>query len=295
MELVRREMTAREMLAELDMEVTEDRRIAILDDIGAAADPLIALLGTVHGPSRTRGELTLAICHMLARGITDLLAGVHLARHCYLAQSYAVMRPVYEAIDLLDLFAADQEQAVVWANTDKAFRHFTPSEVRKKLGRPSFDPMHNHFTEHGSHPRFAAAKLSGAVLRKSGSEDPPDLHMAIGPFLPDRPASLHPYAHALVALGALSFRARHLELATASITWSSWLDAHIVVSTRIVEALRTVEVELCRLTAQPVQTLLADSHAPTLPLLEAWRASGRPPSPGEVAAVEPPVPAEELG
>src|SRR4051812_44934028 len=122
-------LAARALLAELDQRVGVGRRAAILDEFAAAVDPLMALLGKVHGPSRASGHLTVAICQNLARGISDLLAGVHLTSHCYLPQSYAVMRPVSEIVDLLDLFAVKPDQAELWATTEEGFRHFTPAKV----------------------------------------------------------------------------------------------------------------------------------------------------------------------
>src|SRR4051812_31794524 len=122
MRIERRLVDASGLLAELDRPQPEHQAIAA--KIANAIDPLLTLLVGVSGPSRNSAPLTFGICNMLARGVTDVLTATHLASHFLAAQSYGVMRPIFEALDLLDLFAQDPEEAVKWATTDKAFREF---------------------------------------------------------------------------------------------------------------------------------------------------------------------------
>lgn len=264
----------RELLGDLDaagVGVGVDG-VSILDDFSAAAEPLLELLRSVSGPSLTSDSLTLAICHMLARATTDLLAGVHLISHLYLPQAYTVLRPVYEAIDLVELFAKDPQQADLWVSTDKTFREFTPSAVRKKLGVARSTAVRDHFTEHGTHPRLPGARLSGAVTEGPSQTDS-NLYLAVGPFAPSSGAIVAAYVNALVALGSLSARARHLDVATASVDVPPWLAKHIDVIRRVTHALRTLETQL--LTGG---TVLSTQYADYLASLEQMRASIAPPA-----------------
>jgi hypothetical protein len=276
------------MLRELDLEADGIRSL-ILDDFALAIQPLANLLTRVNGPSRISGALTIGICQVLARGVSDLLAGAHLASHCYSAQAYSVMRPALEACDLLDLFAKDHSQAELWWTTDEPWKHFLPSKVRQKLGREKLDPIYDHFSERGTHPRFEGAKLGGFMYREAGQETP-SAHITFGPFEPRHPNTVEPFVSAFIALGALSFRARHLHLATESIGYADWLEAEVLVMQGIVDGLVTVERELSRLTLQPPRTMLADAQRPLLEQLRRLQQGGQQLTEDELRAMQPPTP-----
>ena len=70
------------------------------------------------------------IVHLMTRSLSDLLAGGHLAAHCYLPQAYGVLRPVLDSCDLIELFAQDAEQARLWTVTERAHIDFAPARVR---------------------------------------------------------------------------------------------------------------------------------------------------------------------
>jgi hypothetical protein len=74
------------MLAELDLPTGV--RSEILDAYGAAADELARLVeGARRRPDAKHGHQAFAIFHLVARGLTDLIAGAHLLNHCYQARS----------------------------------------------------------------------------------------------------------------------------------------------------------------------------------------------------------------
>lgn len=76
-----------------------------------------------------------------------------------------------------------QGEAERWEETEEGRKEFSPSAVRKRLGRESFDEVYGHFSESG-HPRFAAARLGAYGKREEGSEDM-SIVIPIGPFLLD--------------------------------------------------------------------------------------------------------------
>jgi hypothetical protein len=81
------------------------------------------------------------IVHLLSRSVSDLLAGGHLAAHCYVAQAYSVLRPVLDSYHLIELFASDADEATSWTTTTRAPRRFRASRCatapRPKEARPS--------------------------------------------------------------------------------------------------------------------------------------------------------------
>lgn len=209
------------MLAELDFPT--GLRCEILDAYGAAADELARFIeGARRRPEVESGHQVFAIFHLVTRGLTDLIAGAHLLNHCYAVQAYGVMRPALEACDLLELFAADAGEASTWVTTDEGHKHFMPGQVRKRLGEKGHDPVHSHFTESGSHPRFAAARLSGGM--KVAVDDPTErvAVLRIGPTWAEDAGVLFGWLFACHGLNALAFKARHLEI-VATTTAGEWV------------------------------------------------------------------------
>lgn len=178
------------MLMELDFPAGEDYRRQILMRFGDALDPIRRMLTEQNFRLDTDVHLRFASVHLLARSLSDLLAGGHLASHYYLPQGHSVLRPVIDSCDLLDLFAEQPEQAKKWITTDRPWVDFAPATVRERLGRDRLDPVHSYFSEAGSHPRFQGARISGGLV--INPEDPTDQTalFQVGPIWPEHPWTL---------------------------------------------------------------------------------------------------------
>ena len=216
-------LSAQKMLAELASPVVDEEREPVAQAFAEAVDSLLQL---AYSAQLTPGSgPTWASLSVLTRGISDLLAGGHLVEHRYLPQAYSTMRPVYDACDLLGLFEKDRAEATRWIETEEGHRDFAPKAVRKRLGVAAHDPMHSHFSESGSHPRFAGAKLNS--LMRVAVEDPGDRTAVIraGPTWKEHPASLHTWLFAFDALVKLGFAARTLVVIT-QIERPAWLRAY---------------------------------------------------------------------
>jgi len=112
---------------------------------------------TYNEASQTKGSgsADYASFMLIAKSINDLMTGLHLANHGYIAQSYSVLRPILETIDLLKLFELKPEYADKWAGGGKkAWDELSPSKVRDLLGDAKFDPIYSHFCEAGAHSTF---------------------------------------------------------------------------------------------------------------------------------------------
>lgn len=239
---------ARRLLAELDVPHGEGRRQQIVDAFADGLNPLLQLLAQAGGPSKGGGEMAFAVNHLLARSISDLLAGVHLGAHIYLQQAYSVMRPVFESIDLINLFAEKPELAERWVNAEEPGKEFSPRQVRGLLGRKEPEEVYGHFSEVGPHPRFAGAQLTGGMLLSGerGEEEKTAL-LRIGPYFPDHPRSLHIYLWAYQSLALISFTARHLELVSQSVNRADWLNSHLQTIKAISEGCKTLRAEFLEL------------------------------------------------
>ncbi len=143
------DLTAGRMLMELDFPAGEDDRREILKRFADALEPIRRMLTEQSFNVTSDVHQRFAIIHLLARSLSDLLAGGHLAAHYYLPQAHSVFRPVIDSCDLMDLFADSPEQAEKWITTDRAQFDFAPSAVRQLLGRDKFDPIHGYFSESG--------------------------------------------------------------------------------------------------------------------------------------------------
>ena len=184
------EVDAARMLNELDFPSGAEHRDAILAAFSETLDPIRQMLWAIRVRRDAHPQQKFGVVHLMTRSLSDLLAGGHLAAHCYLSQAYSVLRPVIDSCDLIELFAQDPEQATLWTVTEKAHIEFAPTRVRKLIGREKLDPVHSHFSESGSHPRFTGARLSGGM--RVAVDDPEDrtAFLRIGPMWPEHFATL---------------------------------------------------------------------------------------------------------
>lgn len=232
------------ILAELD--APTGVRDGVLRNFAAAADHLALLVeGSRRRADAVHGHQVFAIVHLLTRGLSDLIAGAHLLSHCFVTQAYSVMRPALDAADLIELFSDRPAEAELWATTTNAHKDFSPAAVRRKLGEPPYDPVHGHFSESGTHPRFAGARLHTWMR---GSADDSDgtgrvIVPRIGPAFPEDPGSLFAWLFACNALSLLAFKAHHLERVT-TVTSERWLDAYEAVLLCLREAVALISDEL---------------------------------------------------
>lgn len=175
---------------QLDFAAGEDERRQILKRFGDALDPISRMLTEQSFNVTSDVHQRLTIIHLLARSLSDLLAGGHLASHYYMPQAHSLLRPVIDSCDLMDLFAASPEQAEKWINTERAHVDFAPAAVRTLLGRARFDPIHSYFSESGSHPRFAGAQLSGGMAISPDDPNDRTAVFQVGPIWPEHPSTL---------------------------------------------------------------------------------------------------------
>lgn len=132
------------------------------------------------------GVAQFATLGLLYWTVDELTAAFYLAERRYTTQAYAHLRTVHDLLDKAELFFQQPEWADVWGSDDKGtiLRELKPGAVRKKLGRPSFDPIYGFFTELGTHGTFEA--LRKRVTQKEKKEDRTQVAMRIGGDLPPR-------------------------------------------------------------------------------------------------------------
>ena len=224
------EIDTQRMLLELDFPAGIPERHTILVAYGDALEPIRRMLTGIHSRADAHPQQKFTIYHLLARSLSDLLAGGHLAAHCYLPQAYGVLRPALDSADLVELFARDPEAATKWTTTESAHRDFAPSTVRKLLGRERFDPVHGYFSEHGSHPRFAGAQISGGMRIGADNPDDKTALLRIGPMWPEHPSSLLVWGFAFNLALHVATRGQHLAPLTADEQGARliWLREYVV-------------------------------------------------------------------
>lgn len=240
------EITAKRMLAELDLPASVERREDLLDAVGDSLEPLYGVIVNARaGPTIGRGEQVFGIFYLLTRGLSDVLAGAHLVSHCHLSQAYSVMRPVLDGCDLVELFAQDPAQAVLWANTTEGHKDFAPGKVRELIGVDRHDPVHSHFSESGSHPRFAGARRSGGMRIDRDNPADKTAVLRIGPMWPEHPSTLFAWAFTFEAVVKLGFKFRHLlNITDEATTRAGWMKAYLNSVDACVRGMEFVRIEL---------------------------------------------------
>lgn len=121
----------------------------------------------VEGAFRSDKPADFAITHLVGRSLAELRWGQYLAGEGYPIQMYSVIRPVSEALNLIDLFVKEPDRAEAWAAGD--YRQFQPAAVRKELGIDS-DPVYAWMAEH-SHPRFAGLQLMTYKIKQEEEDE----------------------------------------------------------------------------------------------------------------------------
>ena len=243
----RRSISARQFLHELDAPVTSLRAsyAELQREFVGSVDPIVDLV--VGARDRTAGESAFAVRQILVRALNDLIAAFHLLVHGYVNQGYNTMRMAYEATDIIDLVAADAEQGVLWVNSVQPWRDFSPSAVRRRLGKPESDPFYSELAGM-SHPRFTAAHVTGyRVTPTTGDTTVPELVLRLGPFLIDDHPAI-PLALGMLnsVLGLVGLRTSHLAIA-GDITESAWnhgIESSMGAQQRFVETLGRLLGEL---------------------------------------------------
>lgn len=142
-----------------------------------------------------------------------------------------------------DLLSAEAGAASEWVNSDKPHRDFAPRAVRDRLKRPPYNELHGLFSER-SHPRFAAAQLTG-FMRRSVTSDVPVAVLRIGPFLLyDHPAAMEALLYALDLTGQLTTESAALVDVAPNLVLRDLLEAVRDCAGAVVEAGKLVAEEL---------------------------------------------------
>lgn len=121
-----------------------------------------------------RGINQFAILSLFYLIIDELLTAFHLCQHAFVNQAYTHIRTITEELDKIKLFNKEPKWAELWISEqpeDKETirKELTPGEVRKKLGKSSFDPMYGLFSELGPHGAYKGIKTRTIMGKNSSS------------------------------------------------------------------------------------------------------------------------------
>lgn len=96
------------------------------------------------------------IASLFYSAVDELLVAFHLAQRGFTAQSLHHSRTVLEIVNLIKLFEKDKQWFDLWISDDekKKRKEFKPSEVRKKLGKETYDPVYGALSDFGTHITF---------------------------------------------------------------------------------------------------------------------------------------------
>ncbi len=104
------------------------------------------------------GVAQVATLGLLYWAVDELTTAFYLAERRYTTQAYSHLRTVHDLLDKVDFFFSHPKWAEVWGSGDKqkVINELSPGAIRKKLGKPKFDPVYGFFTELGTHGTFEA-------------------------------------------------------------------------------------------------------------------------------------------
>jgi hypothetical protein len=104
------------------------------------------------------GVAQFAVLGLLYWTVDELTAAFYLAERRYTTQAYNHLRTVNDLLDKAQLFFHHPQWAEVWGSGDKKtiIKELSPGAIRRKLGKPKFDPVYGFFSELGTHGTFEA-------------------------------------------------------------------------------------------------------------------------------------------
>jgi len=126
------------------------------------------------------GVAEFATLGLLYWTVDELTAAFYLAERRYTTQAYNHLRTVHDLLDKAELFFQRPKLAELWGGGDKQtiIKELSPGAIRKKLGKPKFDPVYGFFTELGTHGTFEA--LRKRVTQTGKKEGRTQVAMRIG-------------------------------------------------------------------------------------------------------------------
>ena len=189
---------AKKLLYELDLpsglgsEMTREGDAIFLKHL----QKLLDLLKILNG--RYSGRASFAILLLFARCISDLVAAFHVGKHGYSVQCYTLLRPIWENLNLIELFFQFPDLGDMWVQCQGEDRkEFRPGEVRKKLGEDRYDPAYSALCKMGSHPTSQIIRDISSMI--GTDSDVPQIRVIIGPSSHEH--TIHfPYLLSLLAL-----------------------------------------------------------------------------------------------
>jgi hypothetical protein len=116
------------------------------------------------------GVAQFATLGLLYWAFDELTVAFYLAERRYTTQSYAHLRTVHDLLDKAELFFQQPQWAEVWGSNDKEkiLKELSPGAVRRKLGKPKFDPVYGFFSELGTHGTYGAIRTR---VTQTGKKD----------------------------------------------------------------------------------------------------------------------------
>jgi len=132
-----------------------------------------------------RGINQFAILSLSYLIIDELLTTFHLSQHNFFNQAFTHIRTITEELDKIRLFNQEPKWADLWVSEKpedkKNIREqLSPSGVRRKLGRNSFDPMYGLFSELGPHGVYKGIKARTTMEISNEESDKINTQLWIG-------------------------------------------------------------------------------------------------------------------
>jgi hypothetical protein len=127
-----------------------------------------------------QGAAQFATLGLLYWTVDELTVAFYLAERRYTTQAYGHLRTVHDLLEKAELFFHQPKWAEVWAGGDnkKIRQELSPGAIRRKLGRPPYNPIYGFFTELGTHGTWEA--LRKRVTQTGKKEDRTQVAMRIG-------------------------------------------------------------------------------------------------------------------
>lgn len=261
-------LTTADILRELSAPVNgwDGNAVPIGNSFAKLCDPILEALSQDFGTIDAIPGYQ--VLQNLVRAINHVLAGFHLAQHGFLSQANGTLRTALEAGDLAQLCALKPDEAKRWHESKQPWVDFSPSKVRKLIGKPPYDEFHGWLSETGTHSRSVGEKFMGyrlSVADENGNPHPtvPGIaHLSIGPFT-DRAGIAFGCLFSLQAAVQIGVNLGMLVMNTDVYSETDWLATMRRIDAARSPLLTLLEAELVAAGVEGADSLVSNASDPT--------------------------------
>lgn len=137
---------------------------------------------SIKSRNKGDGEADFVKLSNIVLALNSLISALHLIKHGYFNQSYALIRIAFECKQIIELIHAKPELAKIWATgtDEKIYNNFKPSQIRRITDNDDEKKLYEYLSVIGIHPRFSGTKGHVSLIKNKSKKI---VRLSVGPHI----------------------------------------------------------------------------------------------------------------